>query len=605
MCGFTFIINHKNQSFKNKNKFFLEALKNRGNDSWGEYHDEDISFFFQRLSIIDHDNGNQPLIDNSKRYIICFSGEIYNYLELRKELEIGGAIFKTNSDTETILEGFKQKGENIIKKLNGMFSFVIWDKINKKAFIGRDRLGKKPLYWTKNQEFICFSNSLKSFEIFGLINKKNINFESLYNFLIFNCDIKSNNYYYNNINKFPKARFTIVEKNSSKNLIFIKYWQINFQKKNNNLSNLIQEYDELISDAVKIRLRSDTEKAIAMSGGTDSSTIANIVLKKFNQEVNLVNIDHEIYRDDNIENDDPEKIVNFLKKDLKKIKLSNLDFVNYLNKSLEVTETPHNQYNNGLLYKLCEEVGKKSKILLTGNGADEIFFGYNGDEKHYILSNFLSFPFKLVPNFKNNIFKNYIKFSKRNFLKKILINSDSSGELNYCNYLEDDFNNSNYEDILDLKLYLSLFIKSENNNYLNPDNIGLKNNVEIRSPFLDYRIIEFAASLPHKYKIGSPFDKNKNKFLPKEYLKQMMPANLINREKRGFGWNFNMNKLISNQIYKDINFESFAEFNLNKKFFAENGKKFINEIQHKLHPSVMVSRLFYNSIMLNKWINKH
>ena len=150
MCGFTFIINHKNQSFKNKNKFFLNALKNRGNDSTGEYHDEDISIFFQRLSIIDHQNGDQPLMDISERYIICFSGEIYNYIELRKSLEQDGAKFITNSDTETILEGYKKRGTNIITELNGMFSFVIWDKIHKKAFVGRDRLGKKPFYFEMN-----------------------------------------------------------------------------------------------------------------------------------------------------------------------------------------------------------------------------------------------------------------------------------------------------------------------------------------------------------------------------------------------------------------------------------------------------------------------
>ena len=604
MCGFTFIINYKNTNFRKKNKIFLKALQDRGNDSCGEYHDDDISFFFQRLSIIDHEKGNQPLIDSSGRYIICFSGEIYNYIELRKELESLGSIFHTNSDTETILEGFKKKGENILLDLNGMFSFVIWDKKNKKAFIARDRIGKKPLYWTKNNEFICFSNSLKSFDIFGLINKKNINLNSIYNFLIFNNDLNSNDFYYKNINKFPKSRYLYLKKDLVNNLKFIKYWQINFKKRKGKIEDFLDEYEYLITDAIKLRLRSDTEKAVAISGGVDSSTIANIVVNKLNSKVNFVNIDHEIYRTDTDSNDDPDKIIRYLNQKVKKIKLSNEEFVSYLNKSFEITETPHSLYNNGLLYKLCEDVGSKSKILLTGNGADEIFFGYNGDERNLILNKLGFVTSKFFPNLKKNIFEIYLKYSNNKYKKKILLNFKDDGR-NYCEFLEEDFKNSNYEDLLDLKMYLSLFVKSENNNLINPDIIGLKNNVEIRSPFLDHRIINFAASLPHKYKINKYFNNSGNKFLPKEHLRKTIPSYLVEKNKRGFGWNFDMNKLIYKDIFKDNNFEYFDQLNLNKNYFKEVANDFGKQIENKMHPNTMISRFFYNSIMLDKWLNNH
>ena len=158
------------------------------------------------------------------------------------------------------------------------------------------------------------------------------------------------------------------------------------------------------------------------------------------------------------------------------------------------------------------------------------------------------------------------------------------------NILEEDFNNSNYEDILDLKFYLSLFIKSENSNYLNPDNIGLKNNVEIRSPFLDYRIVEFAASLPHKFKTNSIYDKNQNKFLPKKYLKKIIPEKFFNKEKRGFGWNFDMNNLIYNKLYKKLALKFFSEFLLNKSFFITNADKFKQEINTRIHPNTLTSK---------------
>ena len=230
-----------------------------------------------------------------------------------------------------------------------------------------------------------------------------------------------------------------------------------------------------------------------------------------------------------------------MKQKVKKIRLSNNEFVKYLNYSLNVTETPHNLYNTGIFHKLCEIAGKESKILLTGKGADEIFFGYNGDEKHMLLNKLSFLPIKMVPGFKKNIFKIFLNYSKNKFLKKILIKKNIQIDNEPCEFLEDDFNNSNFEDLLDLKLYLSLFVKSENNNFINPDIIGLKNNIEVRSPFLDHRMVNFAASLPHKYKINKYFDNTGNKFLPKEYLKKIMPTNIIEKKKRGFGWNFDTN----------------------------------------------------------------
>ena len=147
MCGFTFILKKKlfKKEFDSKN--FLKYLKKRGNDSDGNFFNEDISVFFQRLSIIDHQFGSQPMLDNKRNYLICFSGELYNYLELKNELSLLGVKFFTNSDTEVMLEGYKKYGSKFLNKVNGMFSMIIWNFKEKKAFVARDRLGKKPLYY--------------------------------------------------------------------------------------------------------------------------------------------------------------------------------------------------------------------------------------------------------------------------------------------------------------------------------------------------------------------------------------------------------------------------------------------------------------------------
>ena len=604
MCGFTFILKNKPKNLESSSNFFLEKITDRGNDSSGIFHDLDISLFFKRLSIIDHFHGNQPMYDHSRRYIICFSGEIYNYKEIKNDLISNGSKFQNNSDTEVILEGYKCRGKSFLKDLNGMFSFVIWDFKKKEAFIARDQIGKKALYYMINDDTFCLSTNLATFEYYNKKNKNNINYRSLQNFLISNTEPENNNFFYNGLNRFPNASYAILSKNHI-NIYPKKYWSLSFKKKNKPLDQLLDEYDFLLNDSVKIRLRSDTKKAISLSGGVDSLSIAMMAIKNLNEDVEFINIDYEKDRTDTVNNDSPDEFVKFINSKIKKIKISEQDFFNYLNKSENVSEIPQNQPQNSLLFKLCEYAGQQSKILLTGNGADEIFFGYNGDNNLMIINKLTSILSKFTGNITSKIIKKYLKNKNDSLLKKISNNYISQD--NYINNLEifdvDNEENKNIE-LLDLKMFISLFISSQNANYYNPDIIGLKNNVEIRSPFLDYRMIEFAASLPNKYKIGNFFNNKYNKFIVKKNLEKYIPNNLIYKQKRGFGWNMDVNKLFANSSTSPDIFNCLADYNLNKKFFIENRQKFVNQLKKGMHPNPIISRLFFNSIMLCNWIQK-
>lgn len=602
MCGFTFILDKNKNKFAYDKKFFLEKIKIRGNDSSGTYNDNDISIFFQRLSIIDHELGDQPMFDHSKRFIISFSGEIYNYQEIKKDLTVNGSRFETNSDTEVILEGYKSEGQAIVKKLNGMFSFIIWDFKKKEAFVARDRVGKKPLYYINDDNLICLSTNISTFEYFGKVNKKNINISSLQNFIIFNSEPSNKNFFYKGINKFPAGCTATLNKNQIK-VYPNQFWSILFEKKNKSLESFMEEYDFLLNDSVKIRLRSNTKKALALSGGVDSSSIAMIALRNLGEKLNYFNIDYENYRLDSEENDDPSELAKFINVDIEKIRLSEEQFFDYLNKCINFSEVPNNQPQSALLYKLCEEVGKESKILLSGNGADEIFLGYNGDEKKFLINEILNRMPQFIKNYINKTINNLLikknqliinKMNLNSYNQKILTNTDLLSEktLNSCN------------EPLDLKLIISLFTSSESSNYVNPDTIGLRNHVEIRSPFLDYRIIEFASSLPNKFKIGNIFNNKQNKLIVKKNLEKYLPKRLIYKKKRGFGWNLNLNKLFIKKYDNSNIFDSLEEFGFNKKFFIDNKIKFIKEAKNNLHPNYITSRIFFNSIMVCNWLKK-
>jgi len=599
MCGFTFILKKKilKKEFDSKN--FLKYLKKRGNDSDGNFFNEEISVFFQRLSIIDHQFGSQPMLDNERNYLICFSGELYNYLELKNELSLLGVKFFTNSDTEVMLEGYKKYGSKFLNKVNGMFSMIIWNFKEKKAFVARDRLGKKPLYWYQDENIICLSTNIETFKNFDLINSNNLNINSLINFIIHNGENNSSNFFFNKLKKFPRANYCYLEKNRNFDFKLKKYWEINFEKKNNNLNYFIEKFEYLLQDSIKIRLRSDTNKALALSGGIDSSTIAYIVKEKLKKEINYINIDNEKYRKDTLNDDNPSDIEKFLKIKINYIKLNKEEYLKSFETDFQDNELPHNQPQSILLDKMTKNIGSHSKILLTGNGADENFFGYNGDERFKLL-NYLTMATKSINYLNKEIIFKYLK-----------IKNSKVGRQLHSNYSSDIFfdqvdKNDELKniDILDLKFYLSIFYRSEYSNYILPDEIGLKNNVEIRSPFLDYRLIEFSSSLPHKFKLPSISENINNKFILKKLAEKYFPKKIIYKEKRGFGWNLNFNKLfIENYNYKK-SISNLSSFGFNIKFLEKNFIFFKNQTKKKMHPNIMSSRIFFNSLFLSQWLKK-
>ncbi|MDP7324500.1 MAG: asparagine synthase (glutamine-hydrolyzing), partial [Candidatus Woesearchaeota archaeon] len=245
ICGFTF-------EDKKLLKSMTDLLTHRGPDEQGTFNDKNISLGHRRLSIIDLKTGQQPMANEDETVWIVFNGEIYNYTDLKVELEKKGHTFRTNSDTETIIHGYEEYGVDIVKHLNGCFAFAIWDTPQKKLFIARDRLGIKPLYYTVVKNQIIFASEIKALLSYSQI-KRSVNKNALSHFLSFRCN-PTEETMFKNIFKLPPGNFLEFEKGNLKKQ---SYWHLSFNPTKKQVSTNSKQLLEKLKKSVKMRLMSD------------------------------------------------------------------------------------------------------------------------------------------------------------------------------------------------------------------------------------------------------------------------------------------------------------------------------------------------------------
>ena len=279
MCGILGIYYKEQSKIFDKNSFskLLQLLNHRGPDSSGVYQNNNFIFGMKRLSIIDQDNGDQPLSSfYNNDYKIIFNGEIYNYLQLKSELEKENFIFKTKSDTEVVLNLYIKYGESCLNKLNGMFSFAIYKASTGEIFIARDRFGKKPLYFSDNNECFIFSSEITPIMQSGLI-KSQLNYEAIIDTLSL-WYISEPKTIIKNIYQLNPGHYLKINRN---NFQVSKWWNHNFKASNLNFKESAAKLEFLIEDSVKLRLNSDVKIATTISGGIDSGLISYFYSKNY------------------------------------------------------------------------------------------------------------------------------------------------------------------------------------------------------------------------------------------------------------------------------------------------------------------------------------
>jgi asparagine synthase (glutamine-hydrolysing) len=593
----------------------LAVLLRRGPDyqKYKKYSIDDfksLHFFHTRLSIIDLDpRSNQPLEDSL--FSLVFNGELYNYLEIKKDLESKGIKFLTLSDTEVILKGYQVYGKDLFNTMEGMWALCIYDKKKKEIVISRDKFSEKPLYYYISKEGFYFSSDVK---VIKILSKDSFAFNNKLLISGLVCGYKSRykkleETFFQNIKNLPSGHFAVI------NLLFDfsikKYWAPN-TKTNKNLKEdeIIFKAKKLFFNAIKIRLRSDVPLAFCLSGGIDSGSLVSIAAKKFNTKINSFSIiDNRDERYNEKKNID--LIVDDVGADHHEIKLekksNNLD---YLRELIDYKSAPLSTITSYIHSFLEKKISDKGfKVSFSGIGADEIFTGYYDhylqylhDVKNteYFDSSLENFNKYIKPSIRNKFFQNEnLYIQDPNFRKHIYDNADQFSELLYPeikNEFVSDFKEEKFCTNLSLNRRLNELFHEVTPLMLNEeDSNSMFYSIENRSPFLDSKLVDFMNSVETKYLIKDGYSKNILREVSRGYL---VDSVRMDRVKKGF--NSSVNSIF------DFNDKNFCETILNKKNkiydFIDNSKlrKILQQDISKNHYSKFVFSLINLNIFFEK-----
>lgn len=538
MCGFVGYIN-KEKDKKDNIKKMADLIAHRGPDSEGYYTDENIALGFRRLSIIDLNNGSQPIYNEDKSKVIIFNGEIYNFEPLREDLIKKGHTFTTKTDTEVILHGYEEYGEKILDKLRGMFAFVIYDKNTKELFAARDFYGIKPFYYAKMGNTFIFGSEIKSFLIHPHF-KKELNSKMLEYYLTFQYS-PGNETFFKNVYKLMPGHYL---KYKNGKLEVKKYYEIKFKEdKTKTYDEWKKGIKQRLADSIKAHKISDVEVGSFLSSGVDSSFIAasSDVDKTFTVGFNNEKYSEISYAKDLSEKINTQNISKAITKEEYFKKLPNIIY--YM-------DEPVADPSAIALYFVTELASENVKVSLSGEGADEIFGGYNIYQEpltdawyyklpypiRFVIGKVASiFPHKRGINFlirrgkklEDRFVGNAFIFNNHE-VKKILKNKRQTKGFQ-------DLTKPYYEKVKDkdevTKMqYIDFNFWLIGDILTKADKMSMANSLEVRVPFLDRPLIDYALGLPTEFKT----DKNTTKKIFRDIASEVLEDKVSTKKKLGF-----------------------------------------------------------------------
>ncbi len=564
MCGICGIINFKDSSRVSDGALrnMCDALKHRGPDGEGAYianrEKPLVMLGHRRLKIIDlSEAGHQPMKNEDGSIWIVFNGEIYNYKELRAELERKGHLFISNTDTETVIHLYEEYHENCVNYLRGMFAFSIWDERKKSLFLARDRVGKKPLLYSYADGIFCFASEFLSLLASGLI-KKEINYDSIHQYITFGYVPAPLTIYKGVYKLLPAHRLTL----ENGDIRTERYWQLNYSNKIRiSEDEAVSELLRLLKEAVKIRLYSDVPLGAFLSGGIDSSTIVALMSSLTGNKVKTFSIGFQ---------ESGYNELKYAKIIADKFNTEHNEFIVKPN-ALEILPLLIERYGEPYAdssciptYYVSQQTRKFVTVALNGDGGDELFGGYERYQAMLAADIYQKLPSLLKKPISGILRRLPDSVNNRNLLRNIRRVSEALNlsmpqrYLRWISMFDSDLKNHLYSDnfrdrvskkdpldhlmpYLEGHEGLSLtdrLLMTDTNTYLPEDLLvkvditSMANSLEARSPFLDHKLMEFAASLPAEYKIRRLIDK---KHILKKAMKGVIPSENVNRRKMGFG----------------------------------------------------------------------
>ncbi len=515
-------------------KRMVEKIKHRGPDEEGYYVDEKVSIGMCRLSIIDLEGGSQPIYNENGDIVVIQNGEIYNYRELRRELESKGHRFYTNSDTEVIVHAYEEYGLDFPKKLNGMFAIAIWDASEKKLILVRDRLGVKPLYYTIVDSKLIFASEIKAILEYPV--KRVVDREALAKYFALRY-VPAPLTIFKGIWKLEPGHYIVVDENGFRKE---RYWELTINELNGNESYFQEKILKMLRESVKRRLVSDVPLGAFLSGGVDSSTVVALMAELMDEPVKTFSVGFigKEYDESNF----ARLIAEEFGTEHHEIFID-IDNIDILPKVVWHFDEPIADAAAIPTYALSQLARKKVKVVLTGEGGDEIFAGYERyvNELKYRWLRYFGFllkPLRLVKVSPEGRAYRYLKFlsSKGSLVDSYVTRLEGYDNVNVLAYeMENgirDMVKSTFitKDYLKNMTYFDIKYWLPDDLLMKVDKMTMGNALEAREPLLDYELVEFAFNIPSKYKIKNGVEK----YIFKKAVSRILPREIVKRKKHGF-----------------------------------------------------------------------
>jgi len=566
MCGIAGTLSLKNKKIISEEliKRMISSLRHRGPDESGIYLDNAIGLGNARLSIIGVADGTQPLCNENSTLWIVYNGETFNYIELKEELIQRGHRFLTHSDTEVILHLYEEYGPQCLEKINGEFAIAIWDSVKNELFLARDRVGIKPLYFTRTEEKFLFSSEIKALFQDPDVSRE-IDHKALVQVFTFWTTVTPKTAF-KGVSELSPGHYMLVKKSGEVTLK--AYWRIPYyasdEQWGGSYSDAQEQLGELLKDAVGLRLRADVPVGAYLSGGLDSSILSYLISRNFNNRLRTFSLSFQEKSFD--ESSFQEEMIQLLGTEHSQVEISNTHIRENFPQVIWLCEKPLLRTGPVPLYLLSKLVRESQfKVVLTGEGADEIFGGYNIFKEAKLRNFWKKQPESkcrpmLVERLYPYIFKNPSRarvYLQQFFSFKSEDEDDPffshrarwrNGEKNRSFFSESFRENlmqyDPYEDLierlprsfpdydifsktqfLEMDIFLSNYLLSSQG-----DRVSMGNSIELRLPYLDYRVMEFAAKIPANWKIKVLNEKH----ILKQTFKEAIPESIRNRAKQPY-----------------------------------------------------------------------
>lgn len=492
-----------------------DAISYRGPDDAGVYSDQNISLGHRRLSILDLSKaGHQPMSDKEGKVWIVFNGEIYNYQDIRERLQIKGYRFSSNTDTEVIIAAYMEYGHKCLNLFNGMFSFAIWDTRKKELFLARDRMGIKPLYYFYDGSRLIFSSEIKAILKHNIT--RTINTDALNSFFTYRF-IPSHKTVLEGIEKIQPGYYAVYKDGD---FDIRKYWDITWKKSKETEKQLIQKLENLLFSSVERRLMSDVPLGAYLSGGVDSSLIAAINSKLRQDPVKTftVGFGHE-----SDEFSPAKQVAGFLGTNHKELRLDYGKVTRKLPEIIHLMDEPNSDITMVPLYFLSQFSKKDATVINTGEGADELFSGYY----HYRIGASIMKP---IPKFiKKSVYSWYYSPFK-NKDRQRLFTFDYKEDKTLPDCMTEKTSLTQPRSTLSRILKFDLKHEIPNWQLARVDRMTMAHGQEARVPFLDHTVVNFATSIPNRFKQPGL----QGKMILKKLALNYLPKDIVMRKKQGF-----------------------------------------------------------------------